>query len=297
MQLFAEMINSGAAPSQPGAPLSLQELAALALGSGQTKQTTDTTDSDTDDPGSEDAGALAMAALLPGMSCLVPVTANSAATTTSTGQPGADVVAAIGTARVAIEATQVAMDQLADDTAEPASSAPAPIPDATTASSTQSASNAAQFPALLASHAALDTAADNVVSSPVGAPAWKDELGAQLTWMAANGREAASLTLTPEHLGPLEIRISVHKGEASVWFGATNADTRSALEQSLPRLRELFASQGLVLADAGVFRDSPRNQFRPATFAGGSRSSSDAGIEQSVTSVTLVRAGLVDTYV
>ncbi|MGH8241636.1 MAG: flagellar hook-length control protein FliK, partial [Steroidobacteraceae bacterium] len=132
---------------------------------------------------------------------------------------------------------------------------------------------------------------------PVGSPAWKDEIGAHLTWMAANGKEAASLRLSPEHLGPLDIRISVDDGKASVYFGATNADTRAALEQSLPRLREMFASQGMVLADAGVSRDAPRNQFKPSATPAGSRSSSDAGSESSVKSVTLARVGLIDTYV
>jgi hypothetical protein len=115
--------------------------------------------------------------------------------------------------------------------------------------------------------------------------------------MAANGREAASLRLSPEHLGPLEIRISMREGEASVVFGASNPETRSALEQSLPKLREMFASQGLVLGDANVSRDSPRDSFKPATFTNASRGSSDAGVDADVKPVTLSRLGLVDTYV
>jgi flagellar hook-length control protein FliK len=86
-------------------------------------------------------------------------------------------------------------------------------------------------------------------------------------------------------------------GEASVMFNATNAETRSALEQSLPRLREMFASQGLVLGDANVGRDAQRDSFKPATFASASRGSSDAGDDLSVKSITKSRLGLVDTYV
>jgi flagellar hook-length control protein FliK len=105
------------------------------------------------------------------------------------------------------------------------------------------------------------------------------------------------LRLSPEHLGPLEIRISMKDGEASVMFNASNADTRSALEQSLPRLREMFASQGLVLGDANVSRDAPRDSFKPATFAKASRGSSDGTDDAGVNPVTLSRLGLVDTYV
>jgi flagellar hook-length control protein FliK len=168
------------------------------------------------------------------------------------------------------------------------------------AGSTQQSNSASPMQNLLAAHRAAEgapQAASAEVRTPVGSQAWADEIGTHLTMMAANGREAASLRLSPEHLGPLEVRISMKDGEASIVFGASNPDTRSALEQSLPRLREMFASQGLVLGDANVSRDAPRDSFKPATFANASRGSSDAGVETDVRSVTLNRVGLVDTYV
>jgi hypothetical protein len=127
----------------------------------------------------------------------------------------------------------------------------------------------------------------------VGASAWANELGAKLTWMTERGMQSASLLLSPEHLGPLEIRISVDKDQASVWFGATHAETRIALEQALPRLRELFASQGLNLADAGVFREPPRQQ------QSGYRAEGDSlhtGSEQKINAVTLRLHGTIDAY-
>ena len=160
--------------------------------------------------------------------------------------------------------------------------------------------SASHVQSMMQAHRAADAAplaASGEVRTPVGAQGWSDELGTHLAIMAANGREAASLRLSPEHLGPLEIRISMKDGEASVMFNASNPDTRSALEQSLPRLREMFASQGLVLGDANVSRDAPRDSFKPATFARAGRGSSDAGSVTDVKPVTLSRLGLVDTYV
>ena len=43
---------------------------------------------------------------------------------------------------------------------------------------------------------------------------------------------------------------------ASVHFGAAHADTRAALESSLPRLRELLSAQGLQLTNASVSQQS-----------------------------------------
>lgn len=138
------------------------------------------------------------------------------------------------------------------------------------------------------------------VGSPVGSNAWADELGTKVTWMAHQGIESASLQLSPEHLGPMQVTISVRDGQASVWFGAAQPDTRAALQQSLPQLRQLFASQGLTLSDAGVSRESPRGQDRQkSTRTGASIAAvsavnldSSSGNASSPSSVSLV-----DTYV
>ena len=161
-------------------------------------------------------------------------------------------------------------------------------------------SGAAHLQNTLLAHRAADMApqaASAEVRTPVGAQGWSDEIGTHLAIMATNGREAASLRLSPEHLGPLEIQISVKDGQTNVVFGASSPETRNALEQSLPRLREMFAAQGLTLGNANVSRDAPRDSHKPAPFTQGSRGSSDASADLSVKRITLRRIGLVDTYV
>lgn len=137
------------------------------------------------------------------------------------------------------------------------------------------------------------------LASPVGTSAWTDELGTKLTWMAHQGIESASLQLSPEHLGPLQVSISVHDGQASVWFGAAQPDTRTALQQSLPQLRQLFASQGLTLADTGVSREPPRGQSQQSSARSAAPVSGVAGVslESADARATMVGGlGLLDTY-
>lgn len=140
-----------------------------------------------------------------------------------------------------------------------------------------------------------DAAYSRPVHVPVGSAAWADEIGSRMTMMVDQGKHTASLRLSPEHLGPLEIRIAVNDDKASVWFGAANADTRTAIENALPRLREMFASQGLSLADANVSREPPRQQPTP-----GAQTSSSGGFaaeEGSVANTSVqVRLGLLDAY-
>jgi len=142
---------------------------------------------------------------------------------------------------------------------------------------------------------AAATAHARPMQHPVGTQAWADELGSRLTMMTEKGQHTASLRLSPEHLGPLEIRIAMREDQASVWFGAAHADTRAAIEHALPRLRELFAAQGMSLADAGVFREPPKQQ--PSEWHGTSRedASAHASSEAAVTAGR-VQVGLLDTY-
>jgi len=132
------------------------------------------------------------------------------------------------------------------------------------------------------------------VHTPVGSAAWADEIGTRVVMMTESGNHTASLKLSPEHLGPLEINITVRDEKASVWFGAAHADTRAAIETALPRLREMFESQGLSLADAGVFREPPREQ----PVAKNNTTSAEQGEtgEEGATVSARTRVGLVDAY-
>lgn len=140
----------------------------------------------------------------------------------------------------------------------------------------------------------VHTAIDRPVHQPVGSAAWADEIGTRVVMMTESGNHTASLKLSPEHLGPLEINITVRDDKASVWFGAAHADTRAAIETALPRLREMLESQGLSLADAGVFREPPREQ---SAVKNSLSSTGQGDATDEVTTVTSrSRLGLVDAY-
>lgn len=90
------------------------------------------------------------------------------------------------------------------------------------------------------------------LSQPVGTPSWQHELATRVTWLVRGAEQGATLNLSPADLGPVEVRISVREGEATVSFTAAHADTRAALDAALPRLRDMFASQGLLLTEGSV---------------------------------------------
>ena len=136
----------------------------------------------------------------------------------------------------------------------------------------------------------------NSLESPVGSHAWAEELGTRLAVMTARGEQTGSLKLSPEHLGPLEVQIKVQDDKASVIFGAQHADTRAALNEALPRLRELFATSGLQLTDAGVSRDGARQAPPPRSSRGLFSAANESGsaVESPVAVSGLRHVGMID---
>ena len=144
---------------------------------------------------------------------------------------------------------------------------------------------------------ATQSAANTQINTPVGSSGFADEVGDKITWMAHQGVQSASLQLTPEHMGPVEVKISVQNGSAAVSINAAHADTRAALEQALPRLREMFSTQGMNLTDASVSQQFSRGQAQKQGIkAVGSVGSVSDETSSPVVSVTSARLGLVDTY-
>ena len=97
------------------------------------------------------------------------------------------------------------------------------------------------------------------VPTPVRDSAWASDFSNKILWMVNNGKQSAQLTLNPEHMGPVEISLSIDKGHVTANFVSTNAEVRETLETALPRLREMFANSGIELGQTNVGAES----FRP----------------------------------
>ncbi len=96
------------------------------------------------------------------------------------------------------------------------------------------------------------------VDVPFNDPRWQGDFSQRVALMARAGNGQAEIKLNPAHLGPVEVRISINEDQqASVTFFAKHGAVREAIEASLPRLREMFSSQGLELAGSSVSDQSP----------------------------------------
>jgi len=139
------------------------------------------------------------------------------------------------------------------------------------------------------------------VPVPVSDPNWSQALAAQVQWLAGSQIQSATLKLSPEHLGPLEVRIDLQQSQVNVSFNATHADTRNALAEAMPRLRAMFAASGLALGQATV-QQEPRSGAQSHARGGGASTGSAARSLSAKTvepvAIGAIRAlGLVDEYV
>lgn len=132
-------------------------------------------------------------------------------------------------------------------------------------------------------------------------PAWSRALGERAVMMAQQGPRVAEVRLDPPELGSLRIRVQVHgNDQVSLTINSPNASVREVLEQSLPRLREMFSDQGMNLADASVSDHSSQEHSEQAHAREGSRGGEGSTREDfgelPASRTELRKVGIIDYY-
>lgn len=135
---------------------------------------------------------------------------------------------------------------------------------------------------------------ERVITVPVQSSQWPQALATEIRWLTGQNIQSAVLRLSPDHLGPVQVNISVNASHVSVSFGAAHPDTRAALEQAMPRLRDMLSGAGLTLGEATVQQQSRQASQNSHPAARGLLNGADTDA-QPAAAVTW-RAGLVDEY-
>lgn len=94
------------------------------------------------------------------------------------------------------------------------------------------------------------------IQSPVQSSAWAQGVGEKVSIMMANQMQRAEIKLNPANLGPMEIHLSLKDDKASINFVSQHLPVREALDQAMPRLREMLEQQGLNLVNVDVSQHS-----------------------------------------
>jgi flagellar hook-length control protein FliK len=132
------------------------------------------------------------------------------------------------------------------------------------------------------------------VGAPVGSAGFGIEVAQRVLMFAGQKVQRAEISVTPADLGPIAVSIEVRGHEATLAFAASSHATRAAIEDALPRLRDMFSAQGLQLAGTHVGSEPRRDPYRPTrTDATASRNASVEGVSASSAPVTTqIRRGV-----
>ncbi|CAH1745250.1 Flagellar hook-length control protein fliK [Thauera humireducens] len=139
------------------------------------------------------------------------------------------------------------------------------------------------------------------VQTPAGQQAWAEDVGNQVRWMLGRAESKAELVLTPPNLGKLEVSIALNGDQTTAQFVASSQAARDALEQALPRLREILEQAGISLGQANVSTSEDQGAGAEGGGQGqrGGSSETTADTTDGASRTTWLRQhdGLVDTFV
>lgn len=145
--------------------------------------------------------------------------------------------------------------------------------------------------------------ASTLVSQSFHAEGWGNEIGERVVWFTSKHIQNAEIELDPPELGPLQVRISTQNDQTTVSFTSHHPAVREVLDQNLPKLKEMFADQGLnlVQADVSERRGAPQdnaNGSESGQGAAGDIAGEDevAATDADIASATTVRRGLIDAF-
>ena len=97
------------------------------------------------------------------------------------------------------------------------------------------------------------------IASPLGSNAWSSEFSQKISWLSNQQSQVAELHLNPPDLGPMHVVISVTDNQATALFTSPHSEVRNAIENALPKLRESLADNGIMLGNATVSDQTPRD--------------------------------------
>lgn len=115
--------------------------------------------------------------------------------------------------------------------------------------------------------AAVSPASDRIPAR-LGTTAWDNQVSQKVVWMVGGANQTASLTLNPPDLGPVQVVLNVNNDQATVAFSSATPEVREALENAMPRLREMMSDAGVMLGEASVSANMP-DQRQADTGQGG----------------------------
>lgn len=138
------------------------------------------------------------------------------------------------------------------------------------------------------------------ISYPLRHPQWAQSVGKRIVFMANQQMQQAQISLNPEKLGPIQLRLQLDRDQMmTVSMTAQHGTTREALEAAIPRLKEMLESAGIAfdevkVEDEALFEQSGQ-QSNPEQSKHGQATNAEDGLETEV-SAKINTENMIDFY-
>ena len=79
-----------------------------------------------------------------------------------------------------------------------------------------------------------------------------NDIAEQISWAHRNNAQHVRISISPEHLGAIDIKIDDAADGLNIHFMTQNMQAKEALELFMPRLKEMLEQSGFNLQNANV---------------------------------------------
>ena len=141
------------------------------------------------------------------------------------------------------------------------------------------------------------------INTPVRHPQWGQALGQRVVVMANQKIQEAKITLNPEKLGPVQIKLHMDKDQqVHVSMLAQHGTTREAMQDAIPKLKEMLEQAGIAFGsmDVGDQRDFDQAKEESASEKSALKASSPSALDDEKEDKTVLvqtkNNNLVDYY-
>ncbi|GGW73647.1 flagellar hook-length control protein FliK [Alteromonas halophila] len=129
----------------------------------------------------------------------------------------------------------------------------------------------------------------------------QQQLQEKIRWMVNSRSTLAEIRLDPPELGSMQVRVNMNGDAASVNFVVQSQQARDALNDAMPRLRDMLSEQGIELGESFVQQESGDGSGEADGQAGSGNgqyaSESDEDTEVREQPLTRQETGGIDYYV
>ncbi|MCJ8268148.1 MAG: flagellar hook-length control protein FliK, partial [Psychrosphaera sp.] len=108
-------------------------------------------------------------------------------------------------------------------------------------------------------------------------PDFSANMKERLVIMMNKGIQTANIRLDPAELGQMQVKMSIENDVTSVSIVVQNSQAKEVLEQTLPKLKEMLAEQGIEMDEGSVEQESREQREQRELGEGQHRGGQHAG--------------------